>query len=167
MSHQRMLLSSAALAAALVFGCSHKQPPPASMANDDYEPSGEPKQAAKAPAAPSDAVADATGDEIYFDFDSANLREDARPVLQKVAASLKSDANKQVRVEGHCDDLGTPEYNVALGEQRARAAKDYLTRLGVADTRIQVVSFGAERPKYTGQNADARAKNRRDDLVLR
>lgn len=165
MHSQRMLLTLALLGPAFAFGCSHQQPPPATVADEEPARAPAPKKPAKVEA--PEAVAEApVGTEIFFDFDSANLREDARPVLQKVASELKT-GSKQVRIEGNCDDLGTPEYNVALGEQRARAAKEYLTRLGVPENRIQVVSFGSERPKYQGQNDEARAKNRRDDLVLR
>lgn len=163
----RMLLTFALLGPTLAIGCSHQQPQqPETVASEEPAPAP-PKRKAAEPAPAPVAEAPAAGTEIFFDFDSANLRDDARPILQKVASELKSNGSKQVRIEGHCDDLGTPEYNVALGEQRARAAKEYLTRLGVNDNRIQVVSYGSERPKYQGQDSDARAKNRRDDLVLR
>jgi peptidoglycan-associated lipoprotein len=167
MLSQRMLLTLALLGPAFAFGCSHQQPPPETAANEAPAPAPAKPQKKAAEPAPAPVAEAPAGTEIFFDFDSANLRDDARPILQKVASDLKTTSSKQVRIEGNCDDLGTPEYNVALGEQRARAAKDYLTRLGVPEDRIQVVSYGAERPKYLGQDNDSRAKNRRDDLVMR
>lgn len=103
---------------------------------------------------------------IFFDFDSANLRSEAGPTLQRVANELKHDGRTKVRVEGNCDQLGTVEYNLALGEQRARAAKDYLQRLGVSPNRISIISYGSERPKFQGDTEDARSRNRRDDLLV-
>lgn len=167
MLSQRMLLTLALLGPALALGCSHQQPPPETAADDVAEPAPKPAKKAAEPAPAAPVADEPVGNAIFFDFDSASLREDARPILQKVASDLKGSTGKQVRIEGNCDDLGTPEYNVALGEQRARAAKEYLTRLGVPENRIQVVSFGSERPKYQGQDNDARAKNRRDDIVMR
>ena len=72
-----------------------------------------------------------------------------------------------LRIEGNCDELGTTEYNLALGEERARAAQAYLLHLGVPKGRLQTVSYGSERPKYPGHDDDAHAKNRRDDLIVR
>jgi peptidoglycan-associated lipoprotein len=124
-----------------------------------------------APAAPesSPAVAstDPGGAAIFFDFDSALLRDEARPVLQHVASALRGKDKEDLKVEGNCDELGTVEYNLALGDHRARAAKEYLVHLGVPPNRIRTVSYGSQRPRFTGHNDDARAKNRRDDLVLR
>jgi peptidoglycan-associated lipoprotein len=101
---------------------------------------------------------------VYFDFDSALLRDDARPVLQKVAAVAK---NRALRIEGNCDEVGTVEYNLALGEHRAIQAKDYLTKLGVPPARIKTVSYGSQHPKDPGHDDQAHAENRRDDLILR
>ncbi len=104
---------------------------------------------------------------IYFDFDSALLRPESHDVLQKVAANLRTSDRSKVRIEGNCDELGTTEYNMALGEERARAAQTYLVHLGVPKGRLQTVSYGSQRPKYPGHDDDAHAKNRRDDLVVR
>ncbi len=103
---------------------------------------------------------------IFFDFDSAQLRDEAHPVLQKVASSFKGKDHEKVRIEGNCDQLGTVEYNLALGEHRALAAKDYLLHLGVPRERIATVSYGSQRPKYSGMDEADRQKNRRDDLVV-
>ena len=106
------------------------------------------------------------GDAIFFDFDSAVLRDDARPVLQAVAESLRVQS-ATVKVEGNCDELGTVEYNLALGEQRARAAKEYLVHMGIPPEKIATISYGSQRPKDPGHDESARARNRRDDLVIR
>jgi peptidoglycan-associated lipoprotein len=105
------------------------------------------------------------GDAIYFDFDSYLLRNDARPELQKVAQEAKRA--KAVRIEGNCDERGTTEYNLALGDARARAAATYLERLGVRENRIATISYGSERPKIPGHNERAWAQNRRDDFIIR
>jgi peptidoglycan-associated lipoprotein len=128
------------------------------------------------PARPRPPVADTTeiveapkpkeGEAIFFDFDSALVKEDARTVLQAVAKQIRKTA-ASLEIDGNCDELGTVEYNLALGEHRARAAKDYLVHLGVPSNRIATVSFGSQRPKYTGHDDDARARNRRDDFVVR
>jgi peptidoglycan-associated lipoprotein len=103
---------------------------------------------------------------VFFDFDSALLRDDARPVLQKVAEVARQREAK-VRVEGNCDELGTTEYNLALGEHRAIEAKDYLVHLGVPPARIETISFGSQRPKAPGHDEQAHAENRRDDLIVK
>jgi peptidoglycan-associated lipoprotein len=104
---------------------------------------------------------------IYFDFDSALLRPESHDVLQKIANSVRTSNRSKIRIEGNCDELGTIEYNMALGEERARAAQAYLLHLGVPKGRLQTVSYGSQRPKYPGHDDDAHAKNRRDDLVVR
>ena len=103
---------------------------------------------------------------IYFDFDKYDLKPEAREVLQTNAGVLKQYPQFKVRVEGHCDERGTVEYNLALGERRARAARDYLASLGVPANRISIVSFGKERPEDPGHNESAWAKNRRDELLF-
>jgi len=99
--------------------------------------------------------------DIRFDLDSAALTDEARATLEKHALWLQSRRDLRVTVEGHCDERGTVEYNLALGEQRARAAREYLVSLGVAAERLRVVSFGKERPLDTGSNESAWARNRR------
>jgi peptidoglycan-associated lipoprotein len=87
-------------------------------------------------------------------------------VLQAVAETVRK-TDHALRIEGNCDELGTVEYNLALGDQRARAAKEYLVHLGVSAGRIATVSFGSQKPRFDGHDDAARAKNRRDDLVVR
>jgi peptidoglycan-associated lipoprotein len=106
------------------------------------------------------------GEAVYFDFDSANLRKDARKTLLDVFGDLRQN-HKDLRIEGNCDERGTTEYNLVLGDRRARRARDYLERLGVRPRRITVVSYGSERPKAKGHDERAWAMNRRDDFVIR
>ncbi len=102
-----------------------------------------------------------------FDFDSYALREDARAALDKDAGLLRSNASVNVTVEGHCDERGTAEYNQALGEKRAQAARDYLVAAGISASRLQTVSYGKEQPIDPGHDEAAWAKNRRAQLAVR
>jgi peptidoglycan-associated lipoprotein len=159
------------LAALLLgFGCSHATPKsdsPAIAAAPRPAPArGVADHANENIAAQAPNRDDSDGNAIYFDFDSANIREDARPTLQQLGKEL-AHAKKSIRIEGNCDERGTTEYNIALGDKRAREAKSYLERLGVPGKRISVVSYGSERPKYQGHDETAYAKNRRDDLVMK
>ncbi len=104
---------------------------------------------------------------IHFDFDKSFIREDAKPILEKVAAYLKKTPQAKLQIEGHCDERGTSEYNLALGQRRADAAKKYLANLGVDGGRLSTISFGEERPADPGHNESAWAKNRRAVFVLR
>ena len=99
--------------------------------------------------------------DVRFEYDSAALTDEARSVLEKHALWLQGQRDVRVIVEGHCDERGTVEYNLALGEQRARAVRDYLASLGVAGARLRVVSYGKERPLDPGSDEAAHAKNRR------
>ncbi len=105
--------------------------------------------------------------DIYFDFDKSFIREDAKPVLAKVADYLKKTAGAKVQIEGHCDERGTAEYNMALGARRAEAAKKYLLSLGVKSGALSTVSYGKEKPVDPGHNEDAWAKNRRDHFLVK
>lgn len=101
------------------------------------------------------------GDRVFFDFDKSSLKPEAQTVLQRQAAWLKSNPSVRVTIEGHCDERGTREYNLALGERRANAVKDYLTALGIDRSRVKTISYGKERPVAMGSNAAAWAQNRR------
>ena len=103
---------------------------------------------------------------IYFDFDSAGLSESARNTLAGHAASLMKESSEKVRIEGNCDERGAAEYNLALGERRAKAAQQYLITLGVKPDRISIVSYGKEKPAVQGIDEAAWAKNRRDEFVV-
>lgn len=102
---------------------------------------------------------------INFDFDSATLSPAARKILEKNATIMKNEPAMTVRIEGHCDERGSDEYNLALGEKRAKAAAQYLSSLGVNENRIVTISYGKEKPADSGHNEAAWAKNRRDEFV--
>lgn len=103
---------------------------------------------------------------IYFDFDKSNIREDQRERLEKNADYLLANRMVRVRVEGNCDERGTNEYNMALGERRALSAKKYLINLGVMESRLETISYGEERPLQYGHDELSWAQNRRDDFVV-
>ncbi len=98
---------------------------------------------------------------IHFDYDKYFIREDAKPILEANAAYLKKWTSVKVLIEGHCDERGTEEYNLALGEKRAKSAFDYLVSLGVPADRIKTISYGKSQPMDTGSNEIAWQKNRR------
>jgi len=103
---------------------------------------------------------------IYFDLDSYVLRQDAREALNKNAQWMMKKSTGTVRLEGNCDERGSDEYNLALGEKRAKAAKSYLVTLGVPAERLITISYGKEKPADSGHNEAAWAKNRRVDFVI-
>jgi peptidoglycan-associated lipoprotein len=103
---------------------------------------------------------------IYFAFDNYSLSEQAKKTLIKNAAWLMKSPQKEIVIEGHCDERGTDEYNIALGERRAYSAKKYLITLGVNPDQLSTISYGEERPADSGHDEDAWAKNRRADFVM-
>jgi outer membrane protein OmpA-like peptidoglycan-associated protein len=108
-----------------------------------------------------------TFDDVHFDFDKYNLKPEALKVLDDAVATLRENPELRLTIEGHCDSIGTVEYNLALGERRARTARDYLVSRGVAGSRFDTVSFGEESPKATNETAEGRAMNRRAALVVK
>jgi peptidoglycan-associated lipoprotein len=103
---------------------------------------------------------------IHFDFDKSDLTPEARLILAENARKLEENPNLNIRIEGHCDERGTVEYNLALGERRAIAARNYLINYGIAPSRITVISYGKERPLDPRHNEEAWAKNRRAEFVI-
>lgn len=103
---------------------------------------------------------------IYFDFDRSELKPEAQANLQKKAEWLRANPMHSVMIAGHCDERGTAEYNLALGERRANSAKEYLTALGISEDRIETISYGEEKPADPDHNEDAWAKNRRAEFSL-
>jgi len=118
------------------------------------------------PGSQEDLVAN-VGDRVFFDTDRSTIRADQRPVLARQAAWMQQHPSVQVTVEGHADERGTREYNLALGQRRANAARDVLVAGGVAGARIQTISYGKDRPDALGSNEDAWARNRRAVTVVR
>jgi peptidoglycan-associated lipoprotein len=103
---------------------------------------------------------------VYFDFDSSDIRKDQVSRVEVNAGFIKNNPKYEVRIEGNCDPRGTNEYNMALGERRALAAKKYLVNLGVSEARLSTVSYGEERLLLQGQDETSWAQNRRDDFVV-
>ena len=106
-------------------------------------------------------------DDVRFDFDKSEVKEDGRKTCQAVAAYLKKNPKAKLLIEGHCDERGTAEYNMALGERRATAVMTYLVSLGVPKAALSTVSFGKEKPLDPGHDEGAWAKNRRAHFVLK
>ena len=105
-------------------------------------------------------------DRVFFGYDSAELSDDAKKILDTQAEWLKSDPAINVTIEGHCDERGTREYNIALGEKRANAAKKSLVSHGIDASRIKTISYGKERPAFFGNNEESMSKNRRAVTVV-
>jgi peptidoglycan-associated lipoprotein len=117
------------------------------------------------------ALSDESGEggplaDVHFEYDAATLTDEARAILEKHAAWIKAHPGLKIAVEGHCDDRGTAEYNLALGDQRARAAYDYLVSLGVPKAGLSAVSYGKERPIDNGSSEAAWARNRRAHFAV-
>lgn len=152
----RMIKVLSAIAAMLVIaGCSSNE-----------------QQQAAAPASTSVTPGSAAdfrqnvGDRVFFDTDQSTMREDGRQTLNRQAEWLKKYPNYQVTVEGHCDERGTREYNLALGERRANAARQYLVAQGVPASRLNTISYGKERPDPVGSDEASWARNRRAVTAL-
>jgi peptidoglycan-associated lipoprotein len=106
------------------------------------------------------------GDRVFFDTDMSNIREDGRQTLNRQAEWLKKYTNYPITIEGHCDERGTREYNLALGERRANAARQYLIAQGIPAARVKTISYGKERPDPVGSDEAAWARNRRAVTTL-
>ncbi|MGA9109321.1 MAG: peptidoglycan-associated lipoprotein Pal [Smithella sp.] len=104
--------------------------------------------------------------DINFDFDSSNIRPDAREILQVNASYLLKHRVSSIMIEGHCDERGTAEYNMALGERRAQETKKYLVNLGIKESIMKTISYGSERPLFPDSTEEAWAKNRRAHFVV-
>ncbi len=163
---------------ALTVSCKKKveetEPPPVPVATT---PTEEVESEPVIPVKVEDETAQPTGlellehlknslEDVYFDFDKSDLREDTRATLQRHARVLSANPTVNVLVEGHCDERGTEEYNVALGERRAERVRSYLTSLGVDNSRMKTVSYGEIRPRAQGHDESAWAENRRSHFVL-
>ncbi|MBO4794348.1 MAG: peptidoglycan-associated lipoprotein Pal [Desulfovibrionaceae bacterium] len=151
------LVLALVLALGIGAGCSKKvTDPDAAVSASDTD---------SATAAAIDSAAQTISDGVvYFDFDKYNIKEEYRAMLAQKADLMKEYPSIRVRIEGNCDARGTQEYNLALGERRARAAYDYMVRLGVNPSQLDIISYGKERPAVPGSGPAVWAKNRRDDF---
>jgi peptidoglycan-associated lipoprotein len=180
------------VALVLLAGCGGKKRPPAVLTEPGHRPGAgdypaanatpEPEQPVNAgpdiqavgrdnPSGEDFSVNDATGEngpleDVHFDYDQANLGDQARAILEKHALWLQNHRQAKVTIEGHTDERGTVDYNLALGDKRARTTREYLVSLGVAGDRLTTVSFGKERPLDPASNEAAWARNRRAHFVV-
>jgi peptidoglycan-associated lipoprotein len=176
-----LLLSSALLPLALLSACSSpKNPPEPKWTTENPSASSGQASAQKPSATKPDGSSQSSLDalrsgqpagsgplkEAYFAFDSYDLSQEARATLKANAEWLKANPQTKVQIEGHCDERGTNEYNMALGAKRAQAAMDYLSTLGVSAQRLSTVSYGEEVPVCKEQTEECWAKNRRDRFVV-
>lgn len=104
---------------------------------------------------------------VYFDFDRFTIRDDMQSILEKNAEWLKKNSNVKIRIEGHCDERGTNEYNIALGERRAQSIKEYIVNYGINPSRLSTISYGEEKPVAPGHDEDSWTKNRRGEFVIK
>lgn len=137
-------------AVALLAACSEKKP--------EATPTAAPVSTI-VPGSEEDLVAN-VGDRVFYDFNKSNLRADAKSTLDKQAAWLEKYSSVKVQIAGNCDERGTEEYNLALGQRRANSAANYLKAKGVAAARMSTISYGKDRPTNPGHNEQAWAQNR-------
>jgi peptidoglycan-associated lipoprotein len=137
------ILVAAVVCAFMVFGCASQQKKP---------------KAAKAKA---------TLQRINFDFDRSFIKAEYEPVLKSNSDWMRNNGNTSVTIEGHCDERGSTEYNIALGDRRANSAKKYMTNLGIEANRLSTISYGEERPLCTEHNESCWWQNRRDEFVAK
>ncbi len=146
-------------------------PPKVKVGDDDAYKKREAERLARLRALESEQelkaqIRDFEADRINFDFDKSELKPEAKAILTKKADWLRGHPQFSVRIEGNCDERGTNEYNLALGERRANAAWKYLNALGISGSRLSTISYGEERPLDSRSNEGAWAKNRRDDFKV-
>ncbi len=182
--------SAAILVMAALAACAKKQPPPPPPApvqapNQDSINAEQARRdsIARAEQARRDSIARAEAEAarlreareaairtisqvIYFDFDSDAITDEARAILDAKIPVLNANPDVRIRIAGHADERGSDEYNMALGQRRAAAAKRYLTQHGIADDRIEIISYGEERPAVQGHDESAWSKNRRDEFEI-
>lgn len=171
MIRKHMMFVMALVALMAIAGCGGKKATTAPPPTEPQTGSTTPPVEENIPAATNDP---ATSDQLdpssmvdaFFDYDSYSLSSEAKGTLETNAKALKAVSAGNVTIEGHCDERGTSAYNLALGEKRANAAKEYLVALGVNASRLNTVSYGKERPFDDGHDESAWAKNRRAHFVV-
>lgn len=186
MTRKTLVLALMVLTLPLLFGCPKKKPatPPETMAVEtkpapapppaqEVPPPPPPPQDIQEEGLPSDLaelnrvlVERGLIGDVYFDFDKSDLSDESRSRLAQNAAFMRDNPKYQFTIEGHCDERGTNDYNLALGQRRANTAKDYVQSLGVTADRMRIISFGEERPFCTESDESCWARNRRAHFVV-
>ena len=171
MARVTMKIALAAALALSVAGCAKKKvadlpPPPPTAAEPVTETPPPPPETGPVPGSRADFVAQAGSDTIHFETDSYDVTPQEQAILTRQAAWLAKYPNVSATIEGHCDERGTREYNLALGDRRANAAKNFLVSAGVAASRLSVISYGKEKPVATGSDEASWAQNRRAVTVV-
>jgi peptidoglycan-associated lipoprotein len=163
-----LLIISAIALSLMLSACGHKKEvAPETTTTPTVAPPPETTKAVEPPPPPPKPVLkESQFQTVYFDFDKYNLRADARAALDHNFQLLQEFPDVIIKIEGHCDERGTVEYNLSLGEKRAQAAKTYLVTAGISADRIQTISYGKERPVDPGHNEAAWAKNRRCEFRI-
>jgi peptidoglycan-associated lipoprotein len=162
----RSFPKAAGVLACLLAGCpSGPQPTPQPQPVAQPAPAPAPSPAPPPRETPAEVRPAVAAASIYFEYDSSTLSDDSRSKLQSFFASVQDRPDLRVRIEGNCDERGTAEYNLALGQRRADAAKRYLADLGLPGSRMTTISNGKEKPRARGQDEGAWRDNRRDDLL--
>ena len=161
-----MNLRTIALVSALALAACETAPTDSDASGDGAYGSGSGTGAGGVVAGSQGDLEQNVGDRVFFGYDSAVLNGAAQQTMQRQAAWLNEYPNVQIIVEGHADERGTREYNLALGERRASAARNYLVSLGINPSRVRTVSYGKERPAVLGSNESAWAQNRRAVTVI-
>jgi peptidoglycan-associated lipoprotein len=170
MARYKWLILALAVAVVLVPGCAKKQVTP--VVETPAEEVAQPPIVTPPIEEPSVVVQEKPGEvvaleDVFFDFDKYTINEEYKQVLVKDAEILMANPSAKLHVEGHCDERGTIEYNMALGEKRAKAVVDFCATYGIKPDRISWISYGEEKPFDAGHDESAWAKNRRAHLVLR
>jgi len=158
----------------VIVGCAQKAVTQAPEQPKQVAPAKTPETVTEQKAAPAQQAAAAPAEQelgikvedIHFDFDKSDIRDDAKAVLKNLAQILSTNPKANVTIEGNCDDRGTSEYNLALGDRRANSAKSYLVSLGVSSNRVKTLSYGKEKPLCTESTEACWTTNRRDHFVL-
>jgi peptidoglycan-associated lipoprotein len=168
-------LFSIALAAGLA-ACGHNEVKPDASASQQAAPAANAQASEQKPPTPAEqyhaqgqadldaALAQLRGVSVFFEFDAATLTKDAQDKLSTVSDVLVKHPELTVRIEGNCDERGSEQYNLALGQRRAESAKKYMAQLGVKEKQITAISFGADKPTASGHDEEAWKQNRRDDV---
>jgi peptidoglycan-associated lipoprotein len=169
MASWKWMVLALVLVIVLVPACAKKQVTPVEQPVEQAPPTvtPPPMEQPKPPEQPAvQKPAEIALGDVFFDFDKYNIKDEYKPVLEKNAEILMANPSVKLLVEGHCDERGTIEYNLALGEKRAKAVVDFYKAYGIPADRLSMISYGKERPFDPGHNEAAWAKNRRAHMVL-